>query len=89
LSKYFWDRTQAVVTGSLSGIGKETALMLAKHNFLTYATMRSQKGRVLKSHADKEKLSVKIIELDVTKNASIKNTIESIIIRDKAITGKC
>jgi NAD(P)-dependent dehydrogenase (short-subunit alcohol dehydrogenase family) len=30
----------AIVTGSSSGIGKETALTLAKNNFLTYATMR-------------------------------------------------
>ena len=33
----------AVVTGSSSGIGKETALTLAKNNFLTYATMRDPK----------------------------------------------
>jgi NAD(P)-dependent dehydrogenase (short-subunit alcohol dehydrogenase family) len=40
----------AVVTGSSSGIGKETALTLAKNNFLTYVTMRdSKKGELLKS----------------------------------------
>lgn len=38
----------AVVTGSSSGIGKETALTLAKNNCLTYATMRDpKKGQVL------------------------------------------
>jgi len=69
----------AVVTGSSSGIGKETALTLAKNNFLTYATMRDpKKGRVLKSQADKEKLPLKIVELDVTKEASVKNAIQSI-----------
>lgn len=47
----------AVVTGSSSGIGTETALTLAKNNFLTYATMRDlKKGGVLKSQVDKEKL---------------------------------
>jgi len=57
----------AVVTGSSSGIGKETALTLAKNNFLMYATMRDPKnGRVLKSQADKEKLPLKIVELNVT-----------------------
>ena len=42
----------AIVTGSSSGIGKETALTLAKNNFLTYATMRDpRKGWVLKSRS--------------------------------------
>jgi NAD(P)-dependent dehydrogenase (short-subunit alcohol dehydrogenase family) len=69
----------AVVTGSSSGIGKETALTLAKNNFLTYATMRDpKKGRVLKSQADKEKLPLNIVELDVTKDASVNNAIQSI-----------
>ena len=30
----------AIVTGSASGIGFETALMLARNGFQTYATMR-------------------------------------------------
>ena len=69
----------AVVTGSSSGIGKETALTLAKNNFLTYATMRDpKKGQVLKSQADKEKLPLKIVELDVTKDTSVNNAIQSI-----------
>jgi NAD(P)-dependent dehydrogenase (short-subunit alcohol dehydrogenase family) len=69
----------AIVTGSSSGIGKETALTLAKNNFLTYATMRDpRKGWVLKSQADKEKLPLKIVELDVTKDESIKNAIQSV-----------
>ena len=69
----------AVLTGSSSGIGKETALTLAKNNFLTYATMRDpKKGRVLKSQTEKEKLPLKIVELDVTKDKSVKNAIQSI-----------
>ena len=31
----------AVVTGSSSGIGFETSLLLAKKGFVTYATMRN------------------------------------------------
>jgi NAD(P)-dependent dehydrogenase (short-subunit alcohol dehydrogenase family) len=40
----------AVVTGSLSGIGREIALILAKNKFTTYASMRNlQKSSLLKS----------------------------------------
>ena len=31
----------AIVTGSSSGIGFETSLLLARNGFLTYATMRN------------------------------------------------
>ncbi len=69
----------AIVTGSSSGIGKETALALAKNNFLTYATMRDpKKGWILKSQADREKLPLRIVELDVTKDTSVTNAIQSI-----------
>jgi NAD(P)-dependent dehydrogenase (short-subunit alcohol dehydrogenase family) len=37
-----------------------------------------KKGRVLKSQADKEKLPLKIVELDVIKDTSVKNAIQSI-----------
>ncbi len=67
------------MTGNSSGIGKETSLTLAKKNFLTYATMRDpKKEEALKSHADKEKLPLRIVELDVTKDTSVKNAIQSI-----------
>jgi NADP-dependent 3-hydroxy acid dehydrogenase YdfG len=69
----------AIVTGSSSGIGIETALALVKNNFLTYATMRDpKKGWILKSQADREKLPLKIVELDVTNDTSVTNAIQSI-----------
>jgi NAD(P)-dependent dehydrogenase (short-subunit alcohol dehydrogenase family) len=69
----------AIVTGSSSGIGQEIALTLARNGFLTYATMRNpMKGEYLKSFADKEKLPLKIAQLDVTKETSVKDAIESI-----------
>jgi NAD(P)-dependent dehydrogenase (short-subunit alcohol dehydrogenase family) len=69
----------AVVTGSSSGIGKETALTLARNGFLTYATMRNRtKGEDIKLLADKEKLPLKVVTLDVTDGISIKNAIQSI-----------
>ncbi len=69
----------AVVTGSSSGIGHETSLTLARNRFLTYATMRSlDKGENIKSLAEKEKLPLKTVQLDVTDGISVKNAIQSI-----------
>jgi NADP-dependent 3-hydroxy acid dehydrogenase YdfG len=69
----------AVVTGSSSGIGQEITLKLARNDFLTYATMRNLKrGEYLKSLADKEKLPINVVQLDVTDDRSVKNAIQSI-----------
>src|SRR5215469_3201945 len=69
----------AVVTGSSTGNGYETSLTLARNGFLTYATMRNPtKGEDIKSLADKEKLPLKTVQLDVTDDISVKNAIQSI-----------
>ena len=70
----------AVVTGSSSGIGFETSLMLARNGFQTYATMRDpNKGENIKSIATKENLPIHIEQLDVTDNKSVTNAIEAIV----------
>ena len=70
----------AVVTGTSSGIGYETSLTLARNGFLTYATMRDlNKSGNIKSVAEKEKLPLKIVQLDVTDDGSVKNAMQSII----------
>jgi NADP-dependent 3-hydroxy acid dehydrogenase YdfG len=63
----------AVITGSSSGIGLETSLTLARNGFLTCATARSlKKGTRINTLAtDKEKLPIKVVQLDVTDNQSI------------------
>jgi NAD(P)-dependent dehydrogenase (short-subunit alcohol dehydrogenase family) len=69
----------SIVTGSSSGNGFETSLTLARNGFLTYATMRSlNKGENIKSLAQKEKLPLKTVQLDVTDDISVKNAIQSI-----------
>lgn len=70
----------AVVTGASSGIGYETSLTLARNGFVTYATMRSlNKGENIKSAAEEEKLPLKIVQLDVTDDESVKDAVQSII----------
>ena len=70
----------AVVTGSSSGIGFETSLMLARNGFQTYATMRDpDKGENTKSIATKENLPIHIEQLDVTDNKSVTNEIQAIV----------
>jgi NAD(P)-dependent dehydrogenase (short-subunit alcohol dehydrogenase family) len=45
----------AVITGSSSGIGFETSLLLARKGFYTYATMRNlNKSQKIKDIAGKE-----------------------------------
>jgi NAD(P)-dependent dehydrogenase (short-subunit alcohol dehydrogenase family) len=70
----------AVVTGSSSGIGYETSLILARNGFLTYATMRNlNKSENIKKVATKENLPIHIHQLDVTDDASVKNTVQAIL----------
>ncbi len=70
----------ALVTGSSSGIGLETALSLARSGYHTFASMRNlQKEGELKHAAKKENLSIKVIELDVDKEESITSAIKEIM----------
>jgi NAD(P)-dependent dehydrogenase (short-subunit alcohol dehydrogenase family) len=70
----------AVVTGSSSGIGYETSLILARNGLLTYATMRNlNKSENIKSIAAKENLPIRIAQLDVTDNISINNAVQTIL----------
>ena len=70
----------AVVTGSSSGIGFETSLLLARNGFYTYATMRNlNKSLKIKEIAEKENLHLKVLKLDVTDDESVKDAIRQII----------
>ena len=70
----------AVVTGTSSGIGFETALALAREGYYTYATMRDPtKGDKLKELASKENLKFDGLELDVDNENSAKTAIKHIL----------
>jgi NAD(P)-dependent dehydrogenase (short-subunit alcohol dehydrogenase family) len=66
------DQKVAVVTGSSTGIGFETCLLFARNGILTYATMRDlTKADLTKNTAEKEKLPLKVIQMDVDKDDSV------------------
>jgi NAD(P)-dependent dehydrogenase (short-subunit alcohol dehydrogenase family) len=70
----------AVVTGSSSGIGYETSLLLARNQFTTYATMRNMsKSDGLREIASKENIPLKVTQLDVNNDSSVNNAIDSVI----------
>jgi NAD(P)-dependent dehydrogenase (short-subunit alcohol dehydrogenase family) len=61
-------------------MGYEICLVLARSGFLTYATLRNlNKSGNIKSVAEKERLPLKIVQLDVTDDGSVKNAMQSII----------
>jgi NAD(P)-dependent dehydrogenase (short-subunit alcohol dehydrogenase family) len=70
----------AVVTGSSTGIGRETSLILAKEGFRTYATMRNlDKSSDIMSRATREDLALTVLQMDVDDNKSVNDTIETIM----------
>jgi len=71
----------AIVTGSSSGIGYATSLLLARKGFYTYASARNiDKSASLQSIAGAERLPLKLIQLDVTDDSSVKDAVEKIIL---------
>ncbi len=76
----------AIVTGSSSGIGYETALALARDGFYTFATVRNpKKADKILQVAKKENLNIEIIELDVDDEKSISIAIEKILAKKQRI----
>jgi NAD(P)-dependent dehydrogenase (short-subunit alcohol dehydrogenase family) len=69
----------AVVTGSSSGIGFETALLLSRNGFYTYATMRNLgKSEGVTQMAKKERLPLQVLELDVNDDETVKDAVDQI-----------
>jgi NAD(P)-dependent dehydrogenase (short-subunit alcohol dehydrogenase family) len=70
----------ALVTGSSSGIGFETALLLARAGFHTYASMRNlEKSKNITEIANTEKLPLQVVQLDVNDDRSVKDAIDKIV----------
>jgi NAD(P)-dependent dehydrogenase (short-subunit alcohol dehydrogenase family) len=76
----------AVVTGSSSGIGLETSLLLARSEFHTYASMRNlEKSQNITEIASTENLPLQIAQLDVNDDRSVKDAINKVIAEDGRI----
>ena len=76
----------AIVTGSSSGIGLSTAIMLARNNFYTYASMRNtSKANTIMEIAKKENLPLQAIQLNVTDDRSVKDAVNKVLDEKKTI----
>jgi short-subunit dehydrogenase len=76
----------AVVTGSSSGIGLETSLLLARNGFYTYATMRDTfKSDNIEKIANKENLPLEVLSMDIDNDISVRNAIHKILDEKKKI----
>jgi NAD(P)-dependent dehydrogenase (short-subunit alcohol dehydrogenase family) len=82
--------TIAVVTGSSTGIGYETSLMLARNGFHTYATIRKVDGgaggsKQIIDIAKNENLPLQVIQLDVNNDKSVTDAINRIAMEKERI----
>ncbi|MCJ7636508.1 MAG: SDR family oxidoreductase [Nitrososphaeraceae archaeon] len=76
----------ALVTGSSTGIGFETSLLLARNGFYTYATMRdTRKSDNIEKIANNENLPLKVLSMDVDNDDSVKNAIYKMLDEKKKI----
>jgi NAD(P)-dependent dehydrogenase (short-subunit alcohol dehydrogenase family) len=76
----------ALVTGSSSGIGFETSLMLARNGIYAYASMRDlKKSKDITQIANKEELPLQVIQLDVIDDTSVKDAVDKVVEENKRI----
>ncbi|MGI0019507.1 MAG: SDR family oxidoreductase [Nitrososphaera sp.] len=68
----------AVVTGSSSGIGLETALTLARNGFDVYATMRNT-GKAGQIQEAAKGLPLRVLQLDVNEDQSVKSAVDAVL----------
>ena len=80
------EKKVAIITGSSSGIGFETSVILARNGFHTYAAVRNlDKSQPLIDIAKKDGLSIQAIELDVSNDKSVKDAINRVLSENKRI----
>ena len=65
-----------LITGATSGIGKQTALLLASKGFLVYGTARNVEGK---------NLPFRLLPMDVREPATIKQAVQQILINNAGV----
>jgi NAD(P)-dependent dehydrogenase (short-subunit alcohol dehydrogenase family) len=76
-----------LITGASSGFGRLIAETLARKKFQVFATMRNVKGHnaaaagEIAELAKRESLSLQVLELDVTDDASVENAVSKIVLQ--------
>jgi NAD(P)-dependent dehydrogenase (short-subunit alcohol dehydrogenase family) len=76
----------ALITGSSSGIGFETSLLLARNGICTYATMRNlSKSQEILDITKKECLPLRVLTLDVTDEKSTQKAIDMVMYEQNRI----
>jgi len=74
-----------LVTGASTGFGRLIAETLARHGYRTFATMRDAQGRnapraaEIHALAEREKIPLSVLELDVTSDAGVERCVEMVI----------
>lgn len=72
-----------LITGASTGFGRDTAQRLARRGHRVFATMRDVAGRnaahcaALVGMADEEKLWLRVLELDVTRDESVQRAVDA------------
>lgn len=73
-----------LITGATSGMGKETALLLAKHGYSVYAGVRSSSEELL-DEAEKRGVKLNTVALDVQDTASIQKAVQHVMDKEGQI----
>jgi NAD(P)-dependent dehydrogenase (short-subunit alcohol dehydrogenase family) len=72
----------ALITGTSSGIGLETAVLLAQHGYKVVATMRNlEKRAALEARASELGVTLELLELDAQNDASVSSAVNTILER--------
>ena len=75
-----------LITGTSSGIGLETAVVLGRAGHSVYATMRNlERGAVLREVVEREKLPISIVKMDVDSDESVDGATSAIRARTGCI----
>jgi NAD(P)-dependent dehydrogenase (short-subunit alcohol dehydrogenase family) len=69
-----------LITGCSSGIGKYTALEMARRGHRVFASMRNLEGaRFIRANAQRAQLAIEILQLDVTNPDSVTSAVQQVL----------